>query len=480
MPLSMPMTLSAHGPARPAGRRGGAAPRTVRGAAAVALSTALTGTLLAWGAAPARAEGPPVQGRFYLQNLATGDNLSGASGSDPYLSTHRPRGDEDRQQWEFQATGTPGDYRIRNADGDGRCLTRAQGQGGTRVALGDCGAAGTDWTVRRTAGERYAVHVPGTQERMVGNPGQGQVTFATAPRGDAETWYATPVDPPRAAKGPDPTLDQMTYLTAHNAFQNTEDDPIRFIAPNQPHSIERQLKDGVRGLMLDTYNGGGGEALLCHGSCGPGQKTFASSLATVANFLRQDTGAIVTLSLENYASRDQLKASLAKVPGISDLVFRPDAPEWDVRNRGWPKVSSLVAANKRLLILASSDGLQDLGVMHDRHWTVENYWSMGPGLGAGNWSCYSRWGDVPLGKEEPRFRRLFVMNHFRDVPMAPTYTNDNAKLQNRAERFCMPAARRKPNFLAVDQYKNGNPFAAVAALDAYSYHGDTPGWGRAD
>lgn len=458
-------------------REAGPAHRT----ALIALSTALTGTLLALGTPPAHAEGPPTQGRFYLQNLATGDNLSGIApgGSDPYLRTHRPRGDEDDQQWEFEATGTPGSYRVKNADGDGRCVTRTQGQAGARVVLGDCGAPGTDWAVLRTAGERYAVQVPGSQERLVGGPDQGPVTLTGEPRGDAGTWYATPVDPPHGAKSPDPTFDQMTYLTAHNAFQNTEDDPIRFIAPNQPHSVARQLADGVRGLMLDTYNGGGGEALLCHGGCGPGQRTFASSLATVADFLRKDTsGAVVTLSLENYASREQLKASLDKVPGLAELVFRPDAPEWDVRSKGWPKVSALAAANKRLLILASSDSLQDLGIMYDRHWTVENYWSMGAGLGAGDWSCYSRWGDVPLSREEPKFRRLFVMNHFRDVPMSPTYRNDNAKLRNRAERFCMPAARRKPNFLAVDQYKDGNPFAAVDALNAYSYHGDTPGWGR--
>ncbi len=61
------------------------------------------------------------------------------------------------------------------------------------------------------------------------------------------------------------------------------------------------------------------------------------------------------------------------------------------------------------------------------------------------------------------------MNHFRDVPMYPTYRNDNTKLQDRAENHCLPAAAKKPNFLAVDQYGDGNPMAAVDALNTYTY-----------
>ncbi|CAM5712541.1 hypothetical protein SALBM217S_03487 [Streptomyces griseoloalbus] len=82
--------------------------------------------------------------------------------------------------------------------------------------------------------------------------------------------------------------------------------------------------------------------------------------------------------------------------------------------------------------------------MYQREWTVENHWSMGPGIGSSDWSCYSRWYDanttIPLTRTEPGFRPLFVMNHFRDAAVASTAATDNAKLADRARRFCQPAA----------------------------------------
>jgi hypothetical protein len=62
-----------------------------------------------------------------------------------------------------------------------------------------------------------------------------------------------------------------------------------------------------------------------------------------------------------------------------------------------------------------------------------------------------------------------VMNHFRDVPFTSTATTDNSKLADRAQRFCQPAARKKPTYLAVDHYNLGNAAAAAAHLNTYTY-----------
>jgi hypothetical protein len=98
---------------------------------------------------------------------------------------------------------------------------------------------------------------------------------------------------------------------------------------------------------------------------------------------------------------------------------------------------------------------------------------MGSGVGSSDWSCYSRWYDVgtniPLTRTEPSFRPLFVMNHFRDAAIASTTATDNAKLTDRAQRFCQPAARKKPNFLAVDRYELGSASSAVTTLNTYTY-----------
>jgi len=101
------------------------------------------------------------------------------------------------------------------------------------------------------------------------------------------------------------------------------------------------------------------------------------------------------------------------------------------------------------------------------------FFSLRSGLGASDWSCYSRWYDagtnIPLTRKESGFRPLFVMNHFRDVAITGTASTDNTKLTDRAQRFCQPAARKKPNFLAVDHYNLGNAAGAVNTLNTYVY-----------
>jgi hypothetical protein len=63
-------------------------------------------------------------------------------------------------------------------------------------------------------------------------------------------------------------------------------------------------------------------------------------------------------------------------------------------------MADLIAANHRLLIFTDHSRASDesagltrdsFGVMYQREWTVENYWSMGSGASSSDWSCYSRW-----------------------------------------------------------------------------------------
>ncbi|MCX4502059.1 FG-GAP-like repeat-containing protein [Streptomyces anulatus] len=439
------------------------------------------------GAQPAAAApaGPPTQGLFYIQNGVSGYNLAGGYA---FLETNRPQGDESNQQWQFEASGDTGNFKIRNPTVADLCVGRGEnGEGQARIVLRPCSDGRTDWSIQHHSGEQYRIFTPGTQERLWGGAAVDdkllEVKFHSGELITNEFWYFTPVAPQRGEMPADPKFDQVTQLTAHNAFQNTEDDPIRDIAPNQPHSIQAQLEFGVRGLMLDIKHDDGA-VRLCHGGkCGIGHQTLPEALTTVTAFLKQRTDQIVTLFLEDYTTAAQLKESLDTVPDVAALLFDPEKE--GVRSKGWPKVSQMVAENKRLIIITDSSRSGDggakpaFGVVYGQEWTVENYWSMGLGLGNSNWRCASRWNSIPLSQEEKNFHRLFVMNHFRDVPMSPTYTNDNKKLADRAERFCMPAARKKPNYLAIDQYKDGDPMAAVVALNRYTYHGDTPGFGGA-
>jgi hypothetical protein len=437
-------------------------------------------TLAALLSTPAGASASPANGSYYLQSVVTGLNASDSSGT---VAQHRPKGNEDHQQWTLRTSGAA--QVLENADEPGKCLGRS---GGNAVVAG---CAGTDaaWIIETVAADQYTLKDPGSDRylTLANKPSGANYPDAllSGSNGDLARWYLTPVSVPMAPVPDQRRLDQVTFLTAHNAFANGVDGgfapPFVNWVPNQTRGINQQLADGVRGFMLDIYQTPDG-AILCHTSCTLVSKPVALGvdLQRIVDFLNANPSEIVTVFLEDYVSPTVLRDSLTNVNGLANVLYRPD--QAGARDHGWPTVSTLQATNDRLLIFTDhsrsadeSAGLtrDSFGVMYQREWTVENYWSMGSGTGTSDWSCYSRWyganDNIPLTQTNPNFQPLFVMNHFRDTPVGNTPGTDNTKLRDRAERFCEPAARKKPTYLAVDRYDLGNPGSAVAGLNTYVY-----------
>jgi hypothetical protein len=439
--------------------------------------------LAALGAGPpavaAAADPPP--GGYYVQSTVTGLNAADAGAT---VAQHNPRGNEDHQQWTLRPQGAGAV--LESADQAGRCL----GRSGSRAAVVGCTDPAAVWEVLSPGAQAHRLRVPGAEQYLSVAPKPAGAAYpadlVVAGAGPLADWYLTPFAPATVPiPGPDQrTLDRMTFLTAHNAYANGVDGgfapPFVNLAPNQARGIDQQLADGVRGFMLDIHQTPDG-AILCHDSCFWVSRPVALrvDLQRIVDFLGQHPSEIATVFLEDYVDPGVLRAEVAGVRGLPEVLFRPDTA--GVREHGWPRVADMVAGNHRLLLFTDHSRAADeaagttrdsFGVMYQREWTVENYWSMGSGIGTSDWSCYSRWYGaddvVPLTRTEPGFRPLFVMNHFRDVTIAPTASSDNGKLQDRAERFCRPAARKKPSFLAVDRYDLGNPGAAVAALNGYA------------
>lgn len=431
--------------------------RAIRSALIVTLAASLTAIAPAIAPATVQAQVQAADGVYYLQSVSTGLN-AGVSGTS--VLQRRPKGDEDRQQWTL--TGRT----LREGT---QCLGR---QGDQAVVL-PCTSPEAQWDVLPDpdlpTDDRHRLKVPGLDRYLIAS-GTDQVRIGTG----ADRWHLTPVSPRRVpvpAEG-ERRLDQVTFLTAHNAYANGVDGgfapPFVNLAPNQARGIEQQLRDGVRGFQLDVHQTPDG-AILCHNSCTWVSRPVALwvDVQRIVDFLNRNPNEFVTVFLEDYVSAEVLRSELARVNGLANVLFRPD--QAGVRANGWPTLNTLRATNKRLMIFTdhgrSGDSPQRdaFGVMYQPEWTVENYWSMGSGLGTSDWSCYSRW-STPLNRTEPGFRPLFVMNHFRDVPITGTATTDNGKLADRARRFCEPAARKTPTYLAVDHYHLGNPMAAVLAL----------------
>jgi hypothetical protein len=101
---------------------------------------------------------------------------------------------------------------------------------------------------------------------------------------------------------------------------------------------------------------------------------------------------------------------------------------------------------------------------------VENHWSLGGSIFQHDMSCVSRYQGDPLHKALTwgvrSWPRLFMMNHFHGTPEGLHAWSDNSYdvLRKRVDEQCTPAARRKPNFLAVDFVDAGQAASVAAAL----------------
>lgn len=321
-------------------------------------------------------------------------------------------------------------------------------------------------------------------------------------------------------KGEDnsPFLHQMTFLTSHNAFVNTKDQNIVSVHANQGSlSIEEQLKRGVRGLMVDMYavnEGFGDEAFFCHGTClrvpGATDRTKAVDVfKKIRKFLLENRNEIVTIQIEDYLDKaaetskaetvkdkvtdvfgsifgkkketpkpratdaQKIMERLLNDSGIRDLIFNPYHAR--VHQNGWPRVGEMIKSNKRLLILSQRRYADHLGVGHDRDFTVENYWSIGGALGTSDYTCKKRWNDIELNRDsDGKFKRLFVMNHFRNIPLQTVQKDGTLQnLRNRYFNDCKgPSNGRRPNFVAIDFAAESGGLEFVKEMNRHKFKGE--------
>jgi hypothetical protein len=406
----------------------------------------------------------------YLQNAATGHSL-GIVGTNELagITTSRHVASAG-QRWRLtaEAAGPSPRWKLRSEAATALCLRPIA----TGVGLGACDNDG-GWQIIAINNGVYRLVDPasrqnlGVPETTGENPALG-LTTATSP---GATWVF--VDSGYRASGTaacdDPTLDEMTFLATHNAFHNSAEGAK--LLPNQTRSLAQQLEDGVRGFQLDVYDYNGA-IWTCHGSClvsGLRGRPLAEHLTTIATFLTAYPNEIVTLFLEDRVGRAaDLCAVVDSTAGVAALVFDPERA--DVRTRGWPRRSELMAKNQRLLLFSQRAGREACGIAHDQRFISENFWSLGPpgnGDAPADLSCTSRWANQILGACGPGgFRPLFVMNHYRDAMWPVQCAADNgAPLRRRAFEICAQAGARKPNFIAVDCYDVGDGRTVVTELN---------------
>lgn len=423
----------------------------------------------------AQAAEPPRDLALTIQSVPNGTmaDLAGSNTSQGAAINEWTYNNAANQQWWLQRVGSH--YKIKSNVNGAYCLARERTGNTAKILLRGCDTALADWDFESLGRDRYRIKDPAANlylNTWDAKPVRGRDLVTSPNTNSGGQWYLTDVRFRKQPASGEKRLHDVTFLTAHNAHVASGD--AWWIAPNQSLGIRGQLDAGVRALMLDTHVYWH-EPYLCHtndSSCGwaPGvhygspRRSVQWALETVVKFLNEpaNRNEIVTIFLEDYVAAHDLKAVLDRTAGLNDRLFRADA--FKVKQDGWPTVSEVVAQNKRLLIFSDRSDREYFGVMSGHDYTVENYWSLG---NSGNdTDCRSRWDDVPLNREEPGFRRLFVMNQFRDIPSKFAAGADNgSKLRWRANEVCAAAARRKANFLAVDFIEVSNPRAVVDELN---------------
>ena len=247
----------------------------------------------------------------------------------------------------------------------------------------------------------------------------------------------------------DRRYDEVAYATTHNAYNASDEG---FQLANQTHGVTRQLEDGVRGLMLDTYDQGG-EVLVYHGIYDDflGHARLADVLSEIAGFLAEHPGEVVTIIFETYASPESTLAAFEESSAI-DYVLAHTPGE------AWPTLAEMIERDERLVVFTDRDG----GAF-DWYMPVWDHARETP-YAAGSpeeLECLGGRGDERAA--------LLIFNHFLTAisgsPSLAEMINHDPLLGPRVAE-CEAALTQQANFITVDFYEIGDTLAVTDRLNA--------------
>jgi hypothetical protein len=244
----------------------------------------------------------------------------------------------------------------------------------------------------------------------------------------------------------DRPFDQVVFATTHNSMSNADDG---WLIPNQMHPIFRQLEDGVRAFLIDTYSYLGA-GYLCHQSCLLGNKPLIPALTEIARFLQDHRNEVLALDIEDHLGATETDDAF-RTSGLAAFVYTHAAGE------AWPTLRNMIASGHRVFVGAEMGGPPPAWYHHfydlawDTPYTFRN---------ATEFSCAENRGS--------RNNALFLLNHWIENPIASEDLSRTANardvLLGRA-RQCQMESGRLPNFIAVNHYSVGDLFAVVRELN---------------
>jgi hypothetical protein len=256
------------------------------------------------------------------------------------------------------------------------------------------------------------------------------------------------------------TYDRVVVPMTHNAMSNADE---AWSPPNQTHGLERQLEDGVRGMMLDLHyydaeanenttghtddRSPADQVYLCHGPCALGHTRLLDGLCTITKFLDANPGEVFSIIFENDVT-DADTDAVVRASGLADYAYT------HAKGAPWPTLRELVDTNKRVVLFEEKEGGTPAYLhrayadeMWDTPYSFETQADFTCALGRGQKSS-----------------SLFLVNHwlgrpFADVALAKE-VNVASVLGDRVTK-CTTEAGRAPTFVSVDFYDVGDLFSVV-------------------
>jgi hypothetical protein len=249
----------------------------------------------------------------------------------------------------------------------------------------------------------------------------------------------------------DRPLNHVAFAATHNSMSHEDDG---WWGANQEHGLTDQLQDGIRGMLLDTYEIDG-ELFLCHGFCELGKQRLSEGLGEIRTFLEGHPSEVLILIFQDGVSTEKM-AQAIEGAGLLDHVYE------HVANGPFPTLRDLVLSGQRLLISAESGGPPP-GYYHHA-WDL--FWDTPYEFGSvEEFSCALNRGSAA--------NPLFLLNHWvadaMGLPSKKAAAAANAfdVLHGRA-RECWEKSGKIPNLVAVDFYATGDVIEAVDALNGVS------------
>jgi hypothetical protein len=252
------------------------------------------------------------------------------------------------------------------------------------------------------------------------------------------------------AKLCDRAFNEVVFAGTHNAHASFAYGFTVFNA-NQNETVGKQLLDGMRVLLMDTYYGDEG-VVLCHGTCSLGSIAHASVLEEIVDFMEMHPNEVVSIVYQDGVSPEDLAVDFEST-GAIDLVFTRDG------STPWPTLREMIDSGTRLFVTAESAGPPPAW----HHYVWEYAWDTPYSFtSADEFSCVLNRGSAD--------NDLFQINHWLGNSIGLP-SEEGAIMVNTQEALlsrvlaCREQWARLPNFLVVDFYDQGELAATVELLN---------------